>query len=56
LLLSSGLHAGRTFAYYADLEKKIAALTPAQVSETFRKYIQPKRLVIVHAGDFKTKS
>jgi zinc protease len=53
-LLGSGLHAGRTFAYYADLERKVMALTPEQVSEAFRKYIEPKRLVIVRAGDFKT--
>jgi zinc protease len=47
------LHAGQTFAYHADLEKKISALTAEQVSEAFRKYIDPKRLVIVRAGDFK---
>jgi zinc protease len=53
LYLGTRLHAGQTFAYYADLEKKIAALTPEQVTEAFRKYIDPKRLVIVRAGDFK---
>jgi len=53
LFLGARLHAGQTFAYYADLEKKIAALTPEQVSEAFRKYIDPKRLVTVRAGDFK---
>jgi zinc protease len=53
LFLGVRLHAGQSFAYYADLEKKIAALTPEQVSEAFRKYIDPKRLVIVRAGDFK---
>jgi zinc protease len=54
-LLGSALHAGRTFAYYADLEEKITALTPQQVLEAFRKYIELKRLVTVQAGDFKTK-
>jgi zinc protease len=53
LFLGARLHAGQTFAYYADLEKKIAALTPEQVSEAFRKFIDPKRLVTVRAGDFK---
>jgi zinc protease len=55
MYLGARLHAGQTFAYYADLEKKIAALTPEQVSEAFRKYIDPKRLVTVRAGDFKKK-
>jgi zinc protease len=52
--IGSGLHVGRTYAYYAGLERKVMALTPQQVSEAFRKYIEPKRLVIVRAGDFKT--
>jgi zinc protease len=54
-LLGSALHAGRTFAYYSNLEEKITALAPQQVSDAFRKYVQPKRLVTVQAGDFKTK-
>jgi zinc protease len=54
-LLGSALHVGRTFAYYSNLEEKIAALAPEQVSDAFRKYIEPKRLVTVEAGDFKTK-
>ena len=50
------LYAGRTFAYEADLEKKIAALTADQVSAAFRKYVDPSKLVIVEAGDFKKKA
>jgi zinc protease len=53
MFLGARLRAGQTFSYYADLEKKIAALTPEQVSEAFRKYIDPKRLVTARAGDFK---
>jgi zinc protease len=51
-ILSNLLYARRTMAYYTDLENKIAALTPAQVSEAFRRHIDPGRLVIVSAGDF----
>jgi zinc protease len=51
--LASNLQAGRTFAFQAEIEKKVAALTPEQVSAAFRKYVEPKRLVIVRAGDFK---
>jgi zinc protease len=54
--LQDALHVGRTFQYYADLEKKIEALTPEQVSAAFKKHIDPKKLVIVQAGDFKAKA
>ena len=50
------LYVGRTFAYEADLEKKIAALTAEPVSAAFQKYVDPSRLVIVEAGDFKKKT
>ena len=43
---------GRTMMYDEEFEKKIAALTPDQVNAAFRKYIDPKRIVIVRAGDF----
>jgi len=49
----SNLHWGRTFADTKVLEKRIAALTPDEVKEAFRKYIDPKKLVIIRAGDFK---
>jgi zinc protease len=52
-LLQQELEAGRTLAYQADLEKKIAALTPEQVATAFRKHIAAKRLVIIHAGSLK---
>lgn len=46
---------GRTMAWDAELEKKIAALTPDQVNAALRKHIDPKKLVAVAAGDFETK-
>jgi len=54
-ILSNNLRAGRTMKYYSDLEQKIKAATPAQVNEAFRKYVDPKRIVIIEAGDFKGK-
>jgi zinc protease len=51
--LASALYAGRTFTYDLELEKRIAGLTVEQVNGAFRKYVQPKKLVIVRAGDFK---
>ncbi len=44
---------GRTLNWDADLERRIAALTPDQVSAAFRKHIDPAALSIVKAGDFK---
>ena len=43
---------GRTFAYDAELEQRLAALTPEQVSAAARKYLDYNNLVIVKAGDF----
>jgi zinc protease len=46
-------HVGRTMNYYADLERKISALTPEQVNEALRKHLDPQRMVVVSAGDFR---
>jgi zinc protease len=51
--LASNLDLGRTMAYVAEEEKQIANLTVADVQKAFKKYIDPKRLVIIRAGDFK---
>jgi zinc protease len=53
-LLSNLRHLGRTLAYEADFEKKIASLTPDLVLAALRKHLDPKKLIIVTAGDFKT--
>jgi|APLak6261679142_1056127.scaffolds.fasta_scaffold00019_54 zinc protease len=45
---------GRTMAWDTDFERKVAALTPEQVSAAVKKWIDPRRLVVVKAGDFKT--
>jgi zinc protease len=49
----SNLRLGRTFKHATETEGRIAALTPDEVRAAFRKYIDPKKLVIVRAGDFK---
>jgi zinc protease len=43
----------RTFAWDEDLENKVKALTTQQVTEAFRRYLDPSQLTIVKAGDFK---
>jgi zinc protease len=51
--LANYLYLGRTFAWDIDFEKRIAALTPAQVNEALRRHIDPKKLSVLKAGDFK---
>jgi zinc protease len=49
----TNLYLGRTFAHVAEQERRIAALTAEDVKSAFQKYIDPKKLVVVRAGDFK---
>jgi zinc protease len=51
--IATNLDLGRDFTHETELEKRIAALTPEDVKAAFRKYIDPKKLVIVRAGDFQ---
>ncbi len=44
---------GRTFEWDRQLEEKIQALTPEQISAAFRRHVDPAALSIVKAGDFK---
>jgi zinc protease len=50
--IAGNLHLGRTFAHATELEKRIGSLTPEDVKTAFRKYVDPKKLVIIRAGDF----
>ncbi len=56
MLITKNLEADRTMAFYTDLEKRINALTPEQVADALKKYIDPSRFVIVDAGDFKEEA
>ncbi|MBX9582042.1 MAG: insulinase family protein, partial [Gemmataceae bacterium] len=51
--IATNLDLGRTFAHAAEQEKKVAALTRDEVTAAFRKHVDPKKLVVVRAGDFK---
>ncbi len=53
--LRQGLHLGRTFDYYADLERKVADLSVTDVNRAVAAHLHPSRLVIIRAGDFKKK-
>lgn len=50
--LANNLYLGRNFAWDADFDAKIAALTPSQIQDALKKYLDPRKLSIVEAGDF----
>jgi zinc protease len=47
------LRIGRGFAWDAALERRIAALTPEEVRDALRRRLDPDRLSVVSAGDFR---
>ena len=51
--LASYLYIGRTFAWDTDLEKRIAALTPAEIRDALRRHLDLAKLSTVRAGDFR---
>ncbi|HXM81289.1 MAG TPA: pitrilysin family protein [Burkholderiales bacterium] len=51
--LGSYLYWKRTFAWDIEFESKIAALEPEQVNAAMRRHIDPARLSVIVAGDFK---
>ena len=55
-MLTSLRELNRTMAHEADMDKKIEALTPEIISAALRSHIDPKKLTVVVAGDFGTKT
>jgi zinc protease len=53
VMLTESLHVGRTMQFQADIEQKIKQLTPEAVNVALRRHVDPKRLSVVTAGDFK---
>jgi zinc protease len=51
--LGSYLFARRTFAWDIEFEKAISALTPQRVNEAVKRNLDPAKLSIIIAGDFK---
>ena len=50
--LRSHLELGRTYAWNAANEKRLAALTPEEIREAMRRHVRPEQLSVVKAGDF----
>ena len=51
-MLTNYLFLNRTLKWEDEFEKRIAALTPEQVTAAMRKHVDPSRITIVKAGDF----
>jgi zinc protease len=50
--LNSYLFLGRTLKWDADLDAKLRALTPEQISAAMRRHIDPAKITIIKSGDF----
>ena len=50
--LANGLFLGRTMAFDGEIEKKIGALTAAEVNVALRRTLDPSKMTVVMAGDF----
>jgi zinc protease len=55
LQLANGLFLGRTFAFQEDQAKRIEALTASDIQKAYSQILDPKKLVIIQAGDFKKR-
>jgi zinc protease len=51
--LGAYLFAKRTFAWDIEFEAKIAALSAAQLNAATRRHLDPQKLSVITAGDFK---
>jgi zinc protease len=52
-LLMSRERWGRNMDWDAKLEAAVAAVTPQQVNDAFRRHVNPAALTVVKGGDFK---
>ena len=50
--LQGKVYLGRTMAFDAELERRVAALTLQQVNGALQRYLDPAKLTVVKAGDF----
>ncbi|MBM3368733.1 MAG: insulinase family protein, partial [Betaproteobacteria bacterium] len=51
--LANYLHLGRTFAWDTEFEKRLAALNAEEVRSALARHIDPSRISLLKAGDFR---
>jgi zinc protease len=54
-MLTKEMHAGRTFAYHGELEKRIGAVQPGDIKKAFDRLLEWKNVTVIEAGDFEKK-
>ena len=54
--LNAARHQDFVLEQITDLEKRIRAATTKEVDEAFRKYVDPKKMIVIEAGDFTGKA
>ncbi|MBM3345578.1 MAG: insulinase family protein [Betaproteobacteria bacterium] len=54
--LLSYLELDRTLAWDTEFERRIAALSPSEILAALRRHLDPERLSVVRAGDFRPKT
>ena len=54
-LIAGTLFSRRTLKFHAELERRVSDTTPESILAATRKYFDPKKLVVVTAGDFNKK-
>jgi zinc protease len=52
--LANHLYLGRTFQHDADVEEAIGRLTPEDVSNALQRHVDPKKFIVIGAGDVKS--
>ena len=50
---TTNLYFGRTFAFSKQFEDKVSRLTASEVTAALRKYLDPEKVTVVKAGDFR---
>jgi len=47
------IHYGRTMGWDAELQKKVQALSPAQIAQALRRHLDVSAMTFMKGGDFK---
>lgn len=55
-MLNNYMFDGKDLNYYTDMEEKAKSLKLAQINAALKKYIDPDKMILIYAGDFKKKN
>lgn len=52
--LAGYLFLDRTFSWDAELERRISDLSPQEITDALRRHLDPAKITVIKAGDFRT--